>query len=193
LVGDDLGGGMSALPSSGPGSDDFGEVLKATTPTPEDPGSVKPEDDKPAMDSQQEKGESQQQESGQSEKNSQGGQSQPEAAPTGGGGGGSSTPSQGLQGDLKNMGAGMFDQAPPWTTTTGGAPRGNMPDHIYSSGASTPPGGASQPATNSGTDTGGQPSTADSGSIAAGAAGIAATAAAIGKVIKEIKNREENQ
>jgi hypothetical protein len=94
---------------------------------------------------------------------------------------------------LKNMGAGMFDQAPQWTTTNSGTPRGNMPDHIYSSGVSTPPGGTSQPAAPGGSETGGQPSTADNGSIAAGAAGIAATAAAIGKVIKEIKNREENQ
>jgi WXG100 family type VII secretion target len=186
-VGDDLNAGMSELLSSNLGGDDVGEALKATTPAPEDPGSVKPEDDKQAMDSQQ-------QDSGQSEKNSKGGQSQPEATPTGGGGGGSNTPNQGLEGDLKNMGAGIFDQAPPWTTTTGETPRANMPDHIYSSGVSTPPGGTSQPAVPaSGSDTTGQSLATDGGSIAAGAAGIAATAAAIGKVIKEIKNREENQ
>lgn len=135
----------------------------------------------------------QQQGSGQSEKNSKEEQSETKTTPTGGGGGGSSTPNQGLQGDLKNMGTGIGSQTSQETTASNAAGRENMPDHIYSSGNSSPSGGTSEPVTNSGLDSSVQSSSAGSGSIAAGIAGVASAAAAAGKVIKDIKEREENK
>jgi WXG100 family type VII secretion target len=200
LSGDDAGSetpgqDLKAFPAGDPGSDDLetgnlGETSTDTTPASGDPRSSTPEDDKKSMDSQQERTESQQRGGGKPEEQSK--KEQESEAPTAGGGGGS-TPSEGVQGDLNNMGAGLGNQSQQWVTTDSGAAAVNIPDHIYSSGSSTPSSGGSVPDASSGSNSGEQASSAGSGSIAAGVAGVAGTAAAVVKVIKEMKDRAENK
>jgi hypothetical protein len=107
---------------------------------------------------------------------------------SGGGGGGSS--SQGLQGDLKNMGVGLGGMTPQNASSGGGASV-NMPDHVYSSGsdpskpddAPIPSGNESKP----GVDTGSGDSSQSSSAGIAGAVGGAAAAGGAAKVIKKKK------
>jgi WXG100 family type VII secretion target len=201
LAGDDFGAGMfgqalEGLPGGSPGSDDFGagsfeEALRDTTSAPAESGSSTLEDDKQPMESQEQRGDRQEQGGGggQSEKQSKEQEQETEPTPAGGGGGGSSS-TEGLQGDLKNMGIGLSNQAPQWATTGSGATVESMPDHIYANGASPLSADESQPVTNEQPDSSGQASGSNIGSIAAGAAGIAGAAAA-GKAAKAIRDEEE--
>jgi WXG100 family type VII secretion target len=195
LAGQDSGGELSTealdgIPDEGHGTEDSGagtseQGLVQTTPASNASSSGTSEETKPTVEDQH-------QGSGQSEKNSKEGPPEANASPTGGGGGGS-TPNQGLQGDLKDMGVGLGDQASQGATADTGVAKENMPDHIYSSGASSPSGGTSGPIANSGVNNNGQSSSASGGSIAAGIASIAGAAAATGKVVKDLKGREENK
>jgi hypothetical protein len=109
-------------------------------------------------------------------------------ASTGGGGGGSS--SEGLKGDLKNLGVGLGEVTPQNAESGGGSgvPT-NMPDHVYSSGNSSDSGGAGpQPGGGDSGDTG--PSSPGGGGARAGAAG-AAGAAAAGGAAKAIKGKKK--
>jgi WXG100 family type VII secretion target len=120
---------------------------------------------------------------------------EPETEPTSGGGGGgsSSSSSQGLQGDLKNQGIGLSNQAPQ-TASAGGDPSPRAADHIYSGAGSSPKpdespvprGDESKP----GVDTGGsgQPASTGGTGAAAGAAG-AAGAAAAGGAAKAVRGK----
>lgn len=113
---------------------------------------------------------------------------------TSGGGGGTSSSTQGLQGDLKNMGAGLSDVAQQNAESgvgPGGGSSANMPDHVYSSG-DAPETGDTQPQTaETGSGNTDQPAPNNSSGAAAGVAGAAGAAAAgsAAKIIKEQKNK----
>jgi WXG100 family type VII secretion target len=119
---------------------------------------------------------------------------EPETEPTSGGGGGgsSSSSSQGLQGDLKNMGIGSSNQAAQ-VASAGGDADPQAPDHLYSGSGSQKPdespvprGDESKP----GVDTGGSGQTAStSGTGAAAGAAGAAGAAAAGGAAKAVKGK----
>ncbi len=108
----------------------------------------------------------------------------------GGGGGGGGGSSQGLQGDLKNMGVGLVDQTPQSSAVGSGAPQ-DLPDHLFGGGGSGSEGGSAQPpSTGGGSAPGGVPASGDgSNAAAAGIAGVAGSAAvgAAAKVIKDAK------
>jgi WXG100 family type VII secretion target len=120
------------------------------------------------------------------------GEMETETTPAGGGSGGGSESSQGLQGDLKKMGAGLGSQAPQ-SASAGGGSGTKMADHVYSSGSSSGPGDKSQSATGGGTSGGGEQPSPEEGAGAAGAAGVAGAAAAGGaaKVIKDKQKKSE--
>lgn len=167
----------------------FEESSKNSTSLPDDRGSGITQDNKQAMDSQQERADRQEQESGGSKEKSK---QHEEAGSTsaGGGGGGNSSPSQGLQGDLKNMSIGLSDQALQWATTGSGADMESMPDHIYTSSGSPAASVEPESGTNDLPEGGEHSLTGNVGSIVAGAAGIVGSAAA-GKVLKDVKDQEE--
>ena len=113
-----------------------------------------------------------------------------ETEPAGGGGGSSSSSSQGLEGDLKNMGVGLGESVPQHATSGGGG-AANMPDHVYSGGASPKPedvelkpeGSKPGVETSSGNS---EQSSSVGGAAAAGGAGAAAAGGAA-KVLKKKK------
>ncbi len=112
---------------------------------------------------------------------------------TGGGGGGStSSSSQGLKGDLKNMGAGLSDVAQQ-NAESGVGPGGgsvNMPDHVYSGGSTPDTGGAQPQSAETGSGNVNQPAPSGGGAAAgvAGSVGVAAAGGAA-KIIKEQKDK----
>lgn len=109
--------------------------------------------------------------------------------PSSGGGGGGGGSSQGLQGDLKNMGVGMVDQTPQASSAGSGSPQ-DLPDHLFGGGGSGSGGGPPQPpASGGGAASGGEPASESGGAAAAGIAGVAGSAAigAAAKVIKDAK------
>jgi WXG100 family type VII secretion target len=110
-----------------------------------------------------------------------------ETAPAGGGGGGGGGgSSQGLQGDLKNMGVGLVDQTPQTSSAGSGAPQ-DLPDHLFGGGSGS--GGAPQPPAPSGGSAGGggEPASGGDGGVAAGVAGVAGSAA-VGAAVKAVKD-----
>lgn len=113
-----------------------------------------------------------------------------ETAPAGGGGGGGGAgSSQGLQGDLKNMGVGMVDQTPQTSSAGSGAPQ-DLPDHLFGGGSGS--GGAPQPpAPSGGSAGGGEPASGGDGSVAAGVAGVAGSAA-VGAAVKAAKDAKKD-
>lgn len=216
LGGDDFGAGkfgeaLAGLGGGQPqpgGADDFGagkfgEAVGGvsgggSSGGPDDFGAGKFEDALPPQGGGQSAGGGQEGSSdggGSSEKSdkSGGGGTEPESAPAGGGGGGSeSSESQGLKGDLKNMGVGASDQAQQ-SASAGGGSGGAMPDHVYSSegGGGSPkpdpvPGGQSKP----GVDTSSGEGSSSKGA-AAGAAGTAAAGAAAAAA-KAVKGKQKN-
>jgi WXG100 family type VII secretion target len=125
-------------------------------------------------------------------------QTETEPSPTGGSGGGSSSSSsQGLQGDLKNMGVGSSNQAPQ-TASAGGEASPGTPDHIYSDSGSPKPdeapipkGDESKPGVNTGSSESGQSSSVGGTGAAAGAAGAAAAGGAAKAVKGKAKKNAE--
>ena len=119
-----------------------------------------------------------------------------ESSPGGGGGGdSSSSESQGIQGDLNNMGIGLSGQASQVAYAGNESSAASAPDHIYSSGGSPEPvENETQSVANRGNA---QPSPDDkSGSLAAGMTGVAAAvagAAAARKAAKIIKEQQEGR
>ena len=113
---------------------------------------------------------------------------QTDTATGGGGGGGSSSSSQGVKGDLKNMGIGTGQVQ---QSAASGSPNqgGNMADHIYSSGGSSSEGSGQSQGSTSGPSTKGseQPPSEGGGQVAAGAAG----AAAAGGAAKGLKGKKK--
>ncbi len=105
----------------------------------------------------------------------------------GGGGGGGGSGSQGLQGDLKNMGVGMVDQTPQANSVGSGAPQ-DLPDHLFG-GAGSGSGAPQPPAAPGGPASGGEPASESGSATAAGIAGVVGSAAvgAAAKVIKDAK------
>lgn len=115
--------------------------------------------------------------------------------PTSGGGGGGSTSSstQGLQGDLKNMGAGLSDVAQQNAESgigPGGGSSTDMPDHIYSDSGASNTGGTQPQPTEIASGNTDQPAPSGGGAAAgvAGSVGVAAAGGAA-KLIKEQKNK----
>ena len=109
------------------------------------------------------------------------------------GGGGSGSPSQGLKGNLKEMGAGLGSVAPQNAETGGGGGAGgptNMPDHVYSDDGSSDSGGIGpQPAGPGGGSSSDNQPAAGAGGAAAGAAGAAAAGAGAAKAIRGKKKK----
>ena len=107
--------------------------------------------------------------------------------PTSGGGGGGSS-SQGPQGDLKKMGVGLGGVTPQNASSGGGASGPvNMPDHVYSGGDSSQPGGnETKPEVDTGLDDSSQSSSAG---IASATGGAVAAGGGAAKVIKKRKKR----
>ena len=193
-----LGQDLQARPAGDQGSDDlttgdFGETSTDATLAAENPRSSMSEDNIQPPASQEESAESPRGGGGGKPEKQSKDEQQSEAATAGGGGGSGSTSSEGLQGDLENMGAGLDDSSRQWVTTDNEAGRVNMPDHIYSSGNPNPSGGGSVPVTTNDSNSGTPSSSAGSGSIAAGIVSVAGTAATVGKVVKEMKAREQNK
>ena len=130
-------------------------------------------------------------EGGGSEKSAKDKTPETETTPAGGGGGGSSSSSsQGLKGDLKNMGVGLSNQAPQ-TASAGGDASPRTADHIYSDSGSpkpeespTPKGDGSKPGVDTGSGESGQSSSVGGAGAAAGAAGAAAAAGGAAKAVK---------
>ncbi|GAB4487603.1 MAG: hypothetical protein Fur0016_01500 [Anaerolineales bacterium] len=108
----------------------------------------------------------------------------------GGGGGGGAGSSQGLQGDLKNMGVGMVDQTPQTSSAGSSAPQ-DLPDHLFGGAGSAS--GASQPpaAPGSGPASGGEPASESGSAAAAGIAG-AVGSAAVGAAVKAVKDAKKD-
>jgi len=215
LSGDDFGAGLfgsalQGLQGGSPGADDFGagKFGEALGNPPPDGGSSAPDDfgagkfgeavggdtsnvsdnsgNSSESSSSQDGGGGDSSEKKQKEKETPVTETEPTSG--GGGGGSSSSSSQGLQGDLKNMGVGLSNQAP--QTASSGGDSVKMPDHVYSgSDSPKPEGGAPKPdSSKPGVET----STGDSGQSSSGggaAAGVAGAAAAGGaaKVLKKKK------
>lgn len=114
-----------------------------------------------------------------------------ETAPAGGGGGGGGAgSSQGLQGDLKNMGVGLVDQTPQTSSAGSGAPQ-DLPDHLFGEGGSGA-GSAPQPAgPGGGSAASGEPASAGGNKAAAGIAGVVGSAA-VGAAAKAIKDAKKD-
>jgi len=116
------------------------------------------------------------------------------ASSAGGGGGGGSGSSQGLQGDLGKMGAGLVNDAPSQNASSGGGGTSgpvNMPDHVYSGSDSPSPAGDQS---GSGVSAGGSGDSGGSSSeagTAAGIAGVAGGAAAAGSGAKVLKKKKQ--
>ena len=111
------------------------------------------------------------------------------ATTSSGGGGGSS--SQGLKGDLKNMGVGLGEVLPQNAESgigESGAPA-NMPDHVYSSGSDSPNPSGAGPQPGSGTGSGDASPSVPEG-VTAGAVGVAGVAAA-GGAAKAVKGKKK--
>ena len=179
-IGSVPGGGGSSAPEDF-GAAKFGEALSSSTP---ESGQGEPGTSGDNGSTQSSEKDSQ--------KSAKEQQTETEPSPTGGGGGSSSSSSQGLQGDLKNMGVGLSNQAPQ-TASAGGDASPGTPDHIYSGGGSPKPdeapiprGDESKPGVDTG-DSGQSASPGESGA-AAGAAG-AAGAAAAGGAAKAVKGK----
>ena len=217
LSGDDFGAGLfgsalNGLQGGSPGSDDFGagkfgEALGTPiggggSASPDDFGAAKfgeavdgstSASDQGGSETAGENGSSQSSEK-QSQKSEKDKPTETEPTPAGGGGGSSSSSSQGLKGDLKNMGVGLSNQAS--QTASAGGDSVRMPDHVYSGGESPKPEG-SEPKPDSskpgvGTESGdSEQSSSKGGSIAGGVAGVAGAAAA-GKAAKVLKEQEED-
>ena len=215
LSGDDFGAGLfgqalEGMPagSSSPedfGAGKFGEALGGN-PTGGD-GSSAPEDfgaakfgeagDHPASEpgdtgtpGDHDSTQGSEREGGGSEKSAKDKTPETETAPAGGGGGSSSSSSQGLKGDLKNMGVGLSNQAPQ-TASAGGPATPSTPDHIYSDSGSpkpeespTPKGDGSKPGVDTGSGESVQSSSVGGAGAAAGAAGVAAAAGGAAKAVK---------
>lgn len=109
----------------------------------------------------------------------------------GGGGGGGGGSSQGLQGDLKNMGVGMVDQTPQTSSVGSGGPQ-DLPDHLFGGGGGAAGEAAPQPpaAPGGGPASGGEPAQ-EGGAAAAGIAGVVGSAA-VGAAAKAIKDAKKN-
>ena len=114
----------------------------------------------------------------------------PETAPSGGGGGGGGSGSQGVQGDLKNMGVGLVDQTPQTSSVGSGAPP-DLPDHLFGGAGSGS--GAPQPpaAPGGGPASGGEPASESGSAAAAGIAG-AVGSAAVGAAVKAVKDAKKD-
>lgn len=108
----------------------------------------------------------------------------------GGGGGGGAGSSQGLQGDLKNMGVGLVDQTPQTSSAGSGAPQ-DLPDHLFGGAGSGS--GAPQPpaAPGGGPASGGEPASESGNAAAAGIAG-AVGSAAVGAAVKAVKDAKKD-
>jgi WXG100 family type VII secretion target len=178
LAGSPVGGDGSSAPDDF-GAGTFEEALGSSPSTSEQGDSGAPGEDNSSQGSERESQKSQKEK-----------QTETEPTPTGGGGGGgsSSSSSQGLQGDLKNMGVGLSNQAPQ-TASAGGDASPGTPDHIYSDSGSPKPDEAPAPrgdGSKPGVDTG--PGDSGQSPSAAGAAG-AAGAAAAGGAAKAVKGK----
>jgi WXG100 family type VII secretion target len=120
---------------------------------------------------------------------------EPAAASTGaGGGGGGGSSSQGLQGDLKNLGAGLGG-VPANNAFVGGASGGaeSLPDHSFGSAGASNAGSSTPQSPAGGASNAGQTASSDGGgAAAAGAAGVAGSAAigAAAKILKEKQDKE---
>ncbi len=180
-----FGAALGGAPGGGGGADDFGagkfqEAGSATDGGQTSQGQPGNQDARPEQES-----------SGPDKDNKL--ETESAMAGGGGGGGGSSGESQGLKGDLKNMGAGLGEQAA--QSGAMGASGGAMSDTIYSgSGGAGGGSGGGQPqpaAPGAGGGGASSESAPDAGSAAAaaGAAGVVGSAAAGGaaKVIKDQK------
>lgn len=117
----------------------------------------------------------------------------PETANTpsgGGGGGGGAGSSQGLQGDLKNMGIGLVDQTPQTSSAGSGAPQ-ELPDHLFG-GAGSGSGAPQPPAAPGGGSASGGGSTSESGNAAAAGIAGAVGSAAVGAAVKAVKDAKKD-
>jgi WXG100 family type VII secretion target len=118
----------------------------------------------------------------------------PETQTSSAGDGGSGS-SQGLQGDLKGLGAGLGNQTPQTASVSGGSSSGgqNMPDHIYGGSSDSGGSGTPQPPPGGGSSGGTQSPGGSGDAAAAGAAGVIGTAAAggVAKVIKDNQEKDE--
>ncbi len=108
----------------------------------------------------------------------------------GGGGGGGGGSSQGLQGDLKNMGVGLVDSTPQAASVGSGAAQ-DLPDHLFGGGSSGAGGSDSQPAAPGGGSGGGEPAQGSESGVAAGVAGVAGSAA-VGAALKAAKDARDS-
>jgi len=217
LSGDDFGAGLfgaalQGLQGGSPGADDFGagKFGEALGSPPSDGGSSTPDDfgagkfgealgsdSSNASDNSGHSGESSSSEGGGGGDSSEKKQKEKETPemetePTSGGGGGgsSSSSSQGLQGDLKNMGVGLSNQAP--QTASSGGDSVKMPDYAYSGGDSPKPEGSESKPDSS--KPGVETAAGDSGQSSSGggaAAGVAGAAAA-GGAAKVLKKKKKN-
>lgn len=214
LSGDDFGASrfgeaLQGVKGTSPGSDDFGagRFSDALVNPPTVGGSSTPDDfgagkfgealggDSPSTSNDHgQSGESTSSEGGggvgdSSEKKSKEAEaSEVETESTAGGGGGGSS-SQGLQGDLKQMGVGLGDVTPQNASSGGGTSGPAVtPDHVYSGGGSSEAGSNDLiPGSDSGSGAG-QPSPEGGSGAAAGAAG-AAGAAVAGGAAKAVKGK----
>ncbi len=211
LSGDDFGASrfgaaLQGLQGGSPGADDFGAgKFGEALGSPLGGGSTSPDDfgagkfgealDGDSSNTSQDSGGSDENKSSgggnSSEKNQKDKETpvaETESGSGGGGGGGSS--SQGLKGDLKNLGVGLGGMTPQ-NASSGGSASVNMPDHVYSSGSDPskpddlpkPSGNESKPSVDTGS---GDNSQSSSAGIASAAGGVAAAAGAA-KVIKKKK------
>jgi WXG100 family type VII secretion target len=177
-IGSVPGGGGSSAPEDF-GAAKFGEVVDHSASGQGDSGT--PGEDGSTQGSDRE-----------SQKSAKEQQTETESSPTGGGGGSSSSSSsQGLQGDLKNMGVGSSNQAPQ-TASAGGDASPGTPDHIYSGSDSPKPDEAPVPKgdeSKPGVDTGSSESAQSPSVGGSGAAAGAAGAAAAGGAAKAVKGK----
>jgi WXG100 family type VII secretion target len=108
----------------------------------------------------------------------------------GGGGGGGAGSSQGLQGDLKNMGVGLVDQTPQTSSVSSGAPQ-DLPDHLFG-GAGSGSGAPQPPAAPGGGSASGAEPASESGSAAAAGIAGAVGSAAVGAAVKAVKDAKKD-
>lgn len=108
----------------------------------------------------------------------------------GGGGGGGAGSSQGLQGDLKNMGVGLVDQTPQTSSAGSGAPQ-DLPDHLFG-GAGSGSGAPQPPAAPGGGSASGAEPASESGSAAAAGIAGAVGSAAVGAAVKAVKDAKKD-
>ena len=114
----------------------------------------------------------------------------PETANTPSGGGGGGGGSQGLQGDLKNMGIGLVDQTPQTSSAGSGAPQ-DLPDHLFG-GAGSGSGAPQPPAAPGGGPASGGGSASESGNAAAAGIAGAVGSAAVGAAVKAVKDAKKD-